>query len=226
MNTENEDKPTMYIVAGPNGAGKSTIYNKIIKNITPAPFINADLIQKNELRNDALEAAYDAAKIAEKRRQNMIAERKDFVFESTFSHPSKIDLIDEAKKVGFKIITFHVNVKDASLSVLRVAERVKEGGHNVPEDKIIKRFHRNQYYIKQAVLKSDKAYIYDNSQINKAPTLLLILELGKLIKITDKKLPAWADELYDVKQQKITPLLIAKKRRTLKRNGGKNSMER
>jgi predicted ABC-type ATPase len=95
----------MYIIAGPNGAGKSTLYEHQIKNdpiMRDGEFVNADLIQREQLNNLSPEAAYEAARIAEVRRRELIAEHRSFITESTFSHPSKLELIDDAKAQGFR----------------------------------------------------------------------------------------------------------------------------
>lgn len=186
---------TMYMLAGPNGAGKSTLYENVIKPIIKAPFINADLIQKNEIKDQSMNGAYKAAQIAEERRQEHLTNKTSFVSESTFSHPSKLELIDEAKNAGFLVTLYHVNVRSPNLSVARVASRVQEGGHNVPEDKIRGRYERNQALIKQAALKSDKAFVYDNSVLNKAPTRVIIFTNGKVDNLAEN-VPTWARDLY------------------------------
>ena len=138
------------MLAGPNGAGKSTLYETRIKPTIPpdtAPFINADIIQRDELKDPSMEASYKAAEIAESRRRAHLAEGKSFVSELTFSHESKLALIQEAKDAGFRVVMYHVNVRSADLSVRRVALRTKEGGHNVPENKIRERYVRNQSLI-------------------------------------------------------------------------------
>jgi predicted ABC-type ATPase len=188
-------KPIMFMIAGPNGAGKSTLYETVIAPRIKAPFINADVIQKNEMKDPSMNASYDAAKIAEQRRKEHLTNKKSFVSESTFSHPSKLALIDEAKRAGFNVVLYHVNVRSPNLSVARVAVRVKQGGHDVPEDKIRARYERNQALIKTAVIKSDRAFIYDNSVMNKAPKLSIEFNAGKAVKISES-VPAWARELY------------------------------
>lgn len=62
-------RPTLFLIAGPNGAGKSTFYDTVLKSRIQAPFINADIIQRDELKNASLEAAYEAAGIADGRRE-------------------------------------------------------------------------------------------------------------------------------------------------------------
>ena len=125
--------PVMIVLAGPNGAGKSTLYHTRVAPIFAGPFINADLIQRDELKDGALDASCEAARIASERRAAFIAEKRDFVTETVFSHPSKLSLVDEAKAAGFTLIVMHVGVETPELSVARVKARVDEQGHAVPE---------------------------------------------------------------------------------------------
>lgn len=188
-------RPIMIILAGPNGAGKTTLYETIIKPKLNIPFVNADLIQKSEMSDQSVEAAYQAAKIAAQRRQGYLANRQSFISESTFSHPSKLQLIDDAKAAGFCVMLYHVNVCHADLSVARVASRVKNGGHNVPEHKIRARYKRNQKLIRQAVLKADAAFIYDNSRIKMLPLLAISFNHGRVNRVAES-IPTWMCELY------------------------------
>jgi predicted ABC-type ATPase len=117
----------MFMLAGPNGAGKSTLYETAIRPRLTAPFINADLIQRDELRDSSMTAAYQAAEIAERRRRELLQRRRSFVSESTFSHTSKLELVHQARATGFRVVMFHVSVEQARLSVRRVEQRVSEG---------------------------------------------------------------------------------------------------
>lgn len=185
----------MIMLAGPNGAGKSTLYKHIVRHKFNAPFINADKIQKEELSDQTMQGAYQAAKIAEQRRQQHLHNKQSFVSESTFSHPSKLDLIADAKQADFRIVVYHVNVKTPELSIARVAERVRQGGHNVPEEKIRARYQRNQALIRQAVINADVGFVYDNSALNLVPQLCLTFRYGR-INHQEKNLPNWVKVLY------------------------------
>jgi len=185
----------MFVIAGPNGAGKSTFYKNVIAPRIKAPFINADIIQRNELKDPSMEAAYQAATIAEARRQRALRTGTSFVTESTFSHASKLALIQGAKATGFCVVVYHINVRQPELSVARVAQRVSEGGHAVPESKIRERYERNQPLIRMAVLAADFAFVYDNSWLNRPAELLIMFRSGEVIESADG-LPAWAKTLY------------------------------
>jgi predicted ABC-type ATPase len=194
----------MFILAGPNGAGKSTLYETVVRPRLAAPFINADLIQRDELRDGSMTAAYRAADIAERRRRDLLQRRRSFVSESTFSHESKLALVHEARTAGFRVVMFHVSVEQARLSVARVAQRVTEGGHDVPEAKILERFERNQPLIRSAVLMADQAYVYDNSRLNVAPKRCIAFRNGEVVDVSDP-VPQWAASLYQAELLKIHP---------------------
>src|SRR4030095_16891974 len=149
-------KPTMIVLAGPNGAGKSTLYKVRVAPSFAGPFINADIIQRDALRDPSPAAFYEAAQIASSRRADYLAQGRDFVTETVFSHPSKLALIDKARTRGFTVIVMHIGVAPPDLSGARVGARVEEGGHIVPEDKIRARYTRGAPFIRAAILKADR----------------------------------------------------------------------
>lgn len=117
----------MIVLAGANGAGKSTLYATRVAPNFSGPFINADNIQREELGDASPHAAYESARIAADKRQAFLSRGEDFVTETVFSHPSKLDLIFEARANDFDIVLMHIGVDSPDISVERVAARV-EGG--------------------------------------------------------------------------------------------------
>lgn len=188
-------RPTLFVIAGPNGAGKTTFYETALKEKIAAPFINADIIQRDELGDVDEEAAYKAAEIAAQRRSELLDRRESFVTETVFSHPSKLDMLCEAKARGFRIVVFHLHVTSANLAVARVEERVKEGGHPVPVRKIRERFDRNQELIRMAVAMADQAMVYDASALNQPPMLLMRTAGGKAEFLASDP-PNWLRQIY------------------------------
>lgn len=188
-------KPTMIVLAGPNGAGKSTLYETRVAPSFAGPFINADIIQRDELRDPSPAASYEAANIAASRRADHLVRRRDFVTETVFSHPSKLDLIDDARSRGFTVIVMHVGVDTPDLSVARVGARVEEGGHIVPEDKIRARYARGAPFIRAAVLKADRGMVFDNSRLNRPPSHCLTFANGRLT-LAVPRLPGWIRSVY------------------------------
>lgn len=183
------------MLAGPNGSGKSMLYEMRIAPKLAVPFINADIIQRDELQDGDVNAAYHAAQIASERRAALLKDRKSFATETVFSHPSKLDLIVEAKCLGHRIMTFHISVEHPDLSVARVGERVREGGHLVPEEKIRSRYDRSGPLIRQAILQSDVGHVFDNSKLNQPPQRALSFNDGTLI-FALPQLPNWVLDIY------------------------------
>ena len=185
----------MIVICGPNGAGKTTLYDRVIKlNVAAIPFINADILQKEQL-GDGPEKSYEAARIASVQRDFCLRNGISFITETVFSHPSKLDLIKSARDAGFAVVVYHVCVSSADLSVERVRLRVEEGGHPVPEDKVRERYVRNQELIRQAILAADRGYVYDNSALNEVHRRLISFRNGApTMHVPD--LPDWLTPLY------------------------------
>ncbi|MFJ1293623.1 zeta toxin family protein [Paracoccus yeei] len=112
-------KPSLILLAGPNGAGKSTLYETRVAPSFTGPFVNADLIQRDELRDASMGASYRAAEIAAERRASLLEARKSFATETVFSHPSKLEIITDAQACGYMVIVMHVGVDSPELSVAR-----------------------------------------------------------------------------------------------------------
>lgn len=187
--------PILVVIAGPNGAGKSTLYDLVIGPRSILPFVNADVIQKDLLRDKDPKASYEAARIAETQRQALLGAKASFIMESVFSHVSKLELIRQAKQAGYRLIVHHVGVSDANFSVDRVARRVKKGGHPVPEDKIRARYARNGAIIRQAIFLSDFGNVYDNSINGQAPRQMLAFRNGAEVS-RRPPLPVWVTDIY------------------------------
>ncbi len=189
-------QPTLFLIAGPNGAGKSTFYDTVLQDRIDAPFVNADIIQRDELSDPAPEAAYRAAEIAAARRADYIGAGRSFVMETVFSHPSKLELLIDARSAGYRIVVFHLCLASPELAQARVLERVKEGGHTVPSHKIRERFARNGALIREAVLMADRGQILDASALNAAPEIMAELASGQIIRRADIIAP-WVAAIYE-----------------------------
>jgi predicted ABC-type ATPase len=188
-------RPSLVLLAGPNGAGKSTLYQTRVAPSFAGPFINADIIQREELKDTSMEAAYKAAEVARDRRAEMFRAGKSFATETVFSHPSKLEIIEEARAHGYIVIVMHVGVDSPDLSVARVKGRADEGGHDVPEEKVRARYTRGQPLIREAVLRSDRGMVFDNSRLNEPPRQVLVFANGRLLQAAPY-LPEWVLSTY------------------------------
>jgi len=154
--------PVLHAIAGPNGAGKTTFYEFVLGPVTRLHLVNADFIAGARWSDAAAAHAYEAAALAAEERAQRIAQRRSFVAETVFSHESKLDLLREARGAGFHV-TLHVVLIPEELAVARVVERVANGGHYVPEEKIRARFGRLWHLLRAAIATADEVYVYDNT---------------------------------------------------------------
>ena len=188
-------RPSLVLLAGPNGAGKSTLYRTRVAPSFAGPFVNADVIQRDELKDSSMEASYEAARLAEARRLEMLEAGRSFATETVFSHPSKLGIVEGARARGYLVVVIHVGVDDPELSVARVGERTREGGHDVPEDKVRARYERGGPLIREAVLRADRGMVFDNSALNSPPRRMLVFSAGRLAEAVPI-LPQWILTAY------------------------------
>ena len=150
-----QKKPEIIVFAGPNGSGKTTV-TKLAKRIEP--YINADDI-KNVLHCSDLEAAQRATAM----REECVESKTSFTFETVLSTRRNLDLLIKAKESGFFIRCIYVLTTDPKINVYRVKQRFANGGHDVPEDKIVTRYKKALDLIPELIQVCDICHIYDNS---------------------------------------------------------------
>lgn len=125
------DNPTCTIIADPNGAGKTTFALEYLPNVAQCSrFINADLIAAG-LSPLAPEREMIAAnRLFLREIEEAIERRADFAFETTLSGRSYLKLINRLQADGWQVDLLYLALPSVEMSKLRVAERVKHGGHN------------------------------------------------------------------------------------------------
>jgi len=195
----NETKrPTLCIVAGPNGSGKTTTTNQLLANEWAADslYINPDNIAQDTFGDwNSPDAVLKAAQLATEKRYECLEKKIDFVFETVFSSPEKLEFVRKAKELGFFVRIFFVCTNDPEINVHRVMKRYMEGGHEVPISKIITRYYKSLENAAEAIKLVDRAYIYDNSVEDELPQLLFRTVDGDIFKQYTTDLPLWATTL-------------------------------
>ena len=192
----NSPDPFLWVLAGPNGAGKTTYYQRKIEPVLKLEFVNADLIARAQWGAEAESHAYEAARIARDKHRELIQEHRSFVAETVFSHPSKVDLIRTAKEHGYVAWLTFIYLESDDLAVARVRDRVEQGGHNVPVEKIRDRYGRLPEMVKEAIRFADKTFVVDNSYMGRALRDVLVFDRGHLIYRT-ADLPGWTRRVFD-----------------------------
>ena len=185
--------PQLWVLAGGNGAGKSTFYQLALAP-RGVKLINADLIARviNPARPESV--SYEAAGIADNIRTALLHQGAHFCFETVFSHPSKIDFIANAKALNYEVILVYIHLTLPQLNEARVHQRVSEGGHDVPPEKIRTRIPRTIKNITLALPLVDEARFLDNSLHGDPFRQIAIVRQGVCVWATDP-LPAWAGEI-------------------------------
>ncbi|MCW1823321.1 ATPase [Mycolicibacterium conceptionense] len=177
------------LVVGCNGAGKSTFVELTLSPLLPgSPFVNADEIAKRRWPEDPAPHSYEAALIAAETRAKLIELGESFIAETVFSHPSKLDLIDDAHVAGYTVV-LHCILIPEELAVQRVRHRVSAGGHDVPESKIRERYQRLWDLVAVAAMRADAATFYDNSTV-RGPRIVAQIAGG--FAIGSPTWPKWA----------------------------------
>lgn len=148
---------TIWLLAGGNGSGKTTFYYNYLNHLG-LPFINADEIKKAKRLTDE-EAQQDAHQMY----ADSLKKGFSFCYETVFSHPSKLQFIRDAQKVGYQVNLIYIHLEDPQLNVARIHTRVQNGGHDVPEEKVKERIKKLIENVKEAILIADNTQIYNNT---------------------------------------------------------------
>jgi predicted ABC-type ATPase len=135
-----EKNPHVIVIAGPNGAGKSTTAPMLLKGtLGVTEFVNADVIAQGLSAFQPESAAFHAGRVMLERLHYLAKERVDFAFETTLASRSFAPWIAKLKQSGYTFHLVFLWLPSADFAVARVAERVRMGGHDVPEETIWRR---------------------------------------------------------------------------------------
>jgi len=171
---ERSAKPRCLIIAGPNGAGKTTFARRVLPNLGILHFVNADLLAAglSPLKPSAAQVA--AGKLFLRELDRLSEARADFCFESTLSGLTYLTRLRLWREANYEIHIIYLRVPAVSISLRRVASRVKNGGHDVPAADVRRRFVRSWENFQTLYRPlADQSWIYDVS----GPTPKLINKL-------------------------------------------------
>ena len=187
------DVKQLWLLAGGNGAGKSTFYRLFLEP-RGIKFINADLIARDMDQGQREDASYKASHMAERLRTSLLEQGLSFCFETVFSHVSKIDFVARAKSLGYEVVLVYIHLESPELNEARVSQRVSEGGHPVPADKIHSRLPRTMKNVARILPLVDSARLLDNSSRDNPFRQVAVVRLGRKRILCDP-LPPWAGEM-------------------------------
>lgn len=130
------------------------------RQLSPVRFVALGSLLRIE---EQTRSGYLAAILADFIRNQWVFRQQSFIFETVMSGADKIDFMRQSRDRGYRTYLYFVCTEDARVNIERVKSRVEQGGHNVPRDKIISRFIKSLENLPEAILTSDRAYIFDNS---------------------------------------------------------------
>lgn len=168
--------PKILIIAGPNGAGKTTFAREFLPHEADcSDFINADLIAAGLSPFRPETAAFRAGRLMLEELHEKVRQRKSFAFETTLSGRTYVKMLQECRNSGYYISLAFLSLPTADMAVARVAARVAQGGHNVPEKDIRRRFEAGLNNFHQVYKQIADAWtLYDSSG-----TIPLVIERGE-----------------------------------------------
>ena len=155
----------LYIRAGCNGAGKTTASMTILpKALLVREFVNADEIAKGLSPFNPEGVAIEAGRLMLERIDCLLKRGESFSIETTLATRSYINLVRRAHAEGYQVHLIYFWLKSPELAMQRVAERVAHGGHNIPQDVIVRRYSAGiSNLFNLFVNEVDSWMIYDNS---------------------------------------------------------------
>ncbi len=192
--------PVFHLLAGPNGAGKSTLYRALVRDEIISGeliFVNADIFEREHLQHivDPGQRSEAARDWADAQRAGKIARGESFVSETVFSHESKLALIDEAVAHGYVVALYVVALDDPQRLLARVQRRVREGGHDVPPERILARYPRTLANLSQAVGRATVAYLYESRELDEGGPQMVAICNGEKVTAFVEPLPQWAQQV-------------------------------
>ena len=165
-------EPVCFIIAGPNGAGKTTFAQEFLPQEARCPlFVNADLIASGLSPFAPGETGIWAGRLVVEEIASHVRRRDSFAFETTLSGRRYAALIPGWQRIGYEVVLIFLWVPRVELAIERVRERVRQGGHDVPEEVIRRRYEagwRNFNLVYKRLV--NHWFLYDNA--GRVPVLL------------------------------------------------------
>ncbi|WP_127589342.1 zeta toxin family protein [Paenibacillus koleovorans] len=187
-----EQMPIMYVFAGNNGSGKSTIRNLIVDRLGISVNIDPDALARGIDSLHPESRKVSAGKEAIKLSRDCIRQGRDFSVETTLSGGNAIRLMRNAKSNKFEVTMFYVGVGDYHLNIERVAARVRNGGHHIPTEDIVRRHNTSIQNLLNNMHLIDHLIVIDNS--SDEGNMVLQISHGSITHRADS-IPDWAEQV-------------------------------
>jgi len=153
------------VIGGPNGAGKTTVAQVLLpEELSLVEFVNADNIAAGLSPFNPEGVAVAAGRVMLDRMYTLVRSGTSFAIETTCAGRGHVRFLKACQSEGWRISLYFVWLENPQIAIRRVAQRVREGGHNIPVDVIIRRYWAGLRNLRDFYLPlADSAYIIDNS---------------------------------------------------------------
>ncbi len=186
--------PTLTVVAGPNGSGKSTLTKWNRETFQTLPVLDPDAVARSLSASGSVGSAIDAGRAVLTMADQLLADRRSFVVETTLSGSTYIRMMQRAKAAGYQLVLLFVGTHSVEINLIRVQNRVIKGGHDVLEEDQRRRFERSMRNVQAAFHLADDASLYDNSS---TPGYALVAVKSEGTTELFEPLPIWAEFLRE-----------------------------
>ncbi len=159
--------PRLYIISGCNGAGKTTAsYSLLPEMLGCKEFVNSDEFAKGLSPFDPSKASIQASRYMLMKIRYLLKRGQDFAVETTLATRTLLKIVKQAQAAGYTVTLLYFWLNSPELAIARVRARVEAGGHNIPEETIVRRYHTGIYYFFNLYAPiSERWILADNSQI-------------------------------------------------------------
>ena len=191
--------PSLFIVIGANGAGKTT-WTRTNRHLLPQAFYNADSIAEGLGDPSAAEPQRQARELVDQKITERLNAHESFGFESTWSGDSRPAIVAAAKKAGYSTGALFIGTSNPEINIVRVRQRVLEGGHDVPESEIRRRWHAASANLAKHWSQLDHIEILDNTA--NEPRLVHVSTVDR--SVSSQHAPAWVNDILSSRPAQTT----------------------
>lgn len=187
-------KKLLYVFAGNNGSGKSTYRTMITDKLKSDLNIDTDFIERNLLKENVKNPKKTAGIYSLKLIEDSIKNGVNFSFETTLSSKTSLRQIKLAKQHGFYVVIYYLFLVTDSLNLRRISMRVKQGGHNISTEDVVRRSKRSIDNLVKLKGIADEVHIIDNSKLKPVEVVQIKNGLFEVLN-NDSSLPSWVNLL-------------------------------
>lgn len=158
--------PQIYVIAGPNGSGKTTSAKTLLPELLEChEYVNADSVAAalSPFNPDAV--AIQAGRLMLERIKHLSEHGVTFAFETTLASRTFLNFLNKCKDIGYEVNILYLWLQNPEIAITRVKSRVEQGGHDIPHDVIVRRYHRSiKNFLNEYVKIANNWALYDNSE--------------------------------------------------------------